>query len=74
MADYQRLGYSEQWINQRIRSIETMKIITDEWKRGGVEQGQYGLPTDFITQQWGGMKTREYKNFKRLYKENLETT
>lgn len=71
VADYRRLGYSEQWINQRIRSIETRKLLTDEWQRGGVEQRQYGLLTDFITQQWSGMKTREYKEHKGLHKENL---
>lgn len=71
VSDYRRLGYSEEWINQRLRGIEVRKLLTDEWKRGGVEQRQYGLLTDFITKQWSGMKTREYKDFKGLQKESL---
>lgn len=71
VADYQRLGYSDEWINQRIRGIEIRKLLTDEWKRGGVKEGQYALLTDVITEQWSGMKTREYKDFKSLHKENL---
>lgn len=69
--DYRRLGYSEEWINQRIRGIEVRKLLTDEWKRGGVEERQYGILTDVITKQWSGMKTREYKDFKGLHKESL---
>lgn len=71
VADYQRLGYSEQWINQRIHSIETRKMLTDEWKRGGVKDYQYASLTDIVTRQWSGMSTREYKDFKGLHKESL---
>lgn len=71
VADYRRLGYSEEWINQRLRGIEVRKMLTDEWKRGKVENKHYGILTDFITKQWSGMKTREYKDFKGLRKESL---
>lgn len=71
VADYRRLGYSEEWINQRLRGIEVRKMLTDEWKRGGLTDDKYGLLTDFITRQWSGMKTREYKNLKGLKKESL---
>lgn len=71
VSDYQRLGYSDEWINQRIRSIETRKMLTDEWKRGGVQNWQYATLTDIITHQWSGMTTREYKGFKGLKKESL---
>lgn len=71
VADYQRLGYSEQWINQRIRSIETRKMLTDEWKRVGVKDRQYASLTDIITKQWSGLNTREYKIHKGLKKESL---
>ena len=72
IADYRRLGYSDNWINQRVKSIETRKELTDEWKRGGVHEGaEYALLTDIITQAWSGKTTREYKNFKGLRKENL---
>ncbi|MDE5568628.1 MAG: Bro-N domain-containing protein [Muribaculaceae bacterium] len=71
VEDYRRLGYSEQWINQRIRGIDIRKMLTDEWKRGGVDKKQYGYLTDIITSQWSGMKTREYKDFKGLHKESL---
>lgn len=69
--DYRRLGYSEEWINQRLRGIETRKMLTDEWKRGGVKDWQYASLTDIITQQWSGMTTKEYKGFKGLRKEGL---
>ncbi len=70
--DYRRLGYSENWINQRIRSIEVRKALTDEWKRGGVEEGvQFATLTDIITRQWSGKSTKEYKQHKGLKKENL---
>ncbi|NPD81112.1 Bro-N domain-containing protein [Prevotella sp. PINT] len=70
--DYRRLGYSENWINQRIRSIEVRKSLTDEWKRGGVEEGvQFASLTDIITKQWSGKTTKEYKLHKGLRKENL---
>lgn len=71
VADYQRLGYSEQWINQRIRTIEVRKLLTDEWKRRGVKEQQYAALTDIITRQWSGMSTREYKAHKGLTKQNL---
>ncbi|MDE6522429.1 MAG: Bro-N domain-containing protein [Muribaculaceae bacterium] len=71
VTDYRRLGYSEQWINQRLRGIEIRKMLTDEWKRGGVKDQQYAFLTDIITKQWSGMKTREYKDFKGLHKESL---
>ncbi len=71
VSDYRRLGYSEEWINQRIRGIEIRKLLTDEWKRGGVPDDKYGLLTDIITRQWSGMKTREYKDLKGLHKESL---
>lgn len=71
VADYRRLGYSDEWINQRLRGIETRKQLTDEWKRGGVKDWQYATLTDIITQQWSGMTTKEYKGFKGLRKEGL---
>lgn len=71
VADYRRLGYSDEWINQRLRGIETRKMLTDEWKRGGVKDWQYASLTDIITQQWSGMTTRQYKSFKNLHKEGL---
>ena len=71
VSDYRRLGYADEWINQRLRGIETRKQLTDEWKRGGVKDWQYASLTDIITQQWSGMTTREYKGFKGLHKEGL---
>ena len=72
IADYQRLGYSESWINQRIKSIEVRKHLTDEWKRAGVEEGQqFATLTDIIYRQWSGFSAKEYKKFKGLKKENL---
>ena len=72
VADYRRLGYSEAWINQRIKSIEVRKELTDEWKRTGVKEGvEYATLTDIITQQWSGCTTKEYKQYKGLKKENL---
>ena len=72
VADYRRLGYSEAWINQRIKSIEVRKELTDEWKRTGVKKGvEYATLTDIITQQWSGFTTKEYKQYKGLKKENL---
>ena len=71
-ADYRRLGYSDKWINQRLRSIEVRKELTDEWDRAGVQQGQeYASLTDIITRSWSGKSTRQYKQFKGLHKENL---
>ena len=72
MTDYRRLGYSEAWINQRLKSIEVRKELTDEWKRTGVEEGvQYATLTDIITHEWSGLRTKDYKVLKGLKKENL---
>ncbi len=72
MQDYLRLGYSENWINQRLKSIEIRKELTDEWKRVGVKEGQqFAVLTDIITKAWSGKTTKEYKKFKGLKKENL---
>ncbi len=72
IADYRRLGYSEAWINQRMKSIEVRKELTDEWHRTGVQEGQqYATLTDIITQAWSGLTTKQYKNHKGLKKENL---
>lgn len=71
-ADYRRLGYGDKWINQRLRSIEVRKELTDEWDRAGVTEGQqYASLTDIITRGWSGKTTRQYKQFKGLHKENL---
>jgi len=70
--NYRRLGYSENWINQRIKSIEVRKALTDEWDKSGVnESEEYALLTDLMSKTWSGMNTREYKNHKGLKKENL---
>ena len=72
MLDYKRLGYSDNWINQRLKSIEVRKELTDEWKRSGVKEGQqFATLTDIITKTWSGKTTKEYKRFKGLKKENL---
>ena len=72
IKDYRRLGYSEEWINQRIKTIEIRKGLTDEWKRGGMdEKMDYAILTDIISKTWSGMTTREYKELKGLRKENL---
>lgn len=72
MLDYKRLGYSDSWINQRLKSIEVRKELTDEWKRRGVEEGmQFATLTDIITKTWSGKTTKEYKRFKGLKKESL---
>ena len=71
MTDYRRLGYSESWINQRLKSIEVRKELTDEWKRCGVEAQQYASLTDIVTMAWSGKTTRSYKAFKGLTKQNL---
>ena len=71
MTDYKRLGYSEQWINQRLKSIEVRKELTDEWQRRGIEGQQYATLTDIITQEWSGLTTKGYKKFKGLKKESL---
>ncbi len=72
VVDYKRLGYSDAWINQRIKSIEVRKELTDEWKRTGVHEGmEYASLTDIITREWSGFSTKEYKHHKGLKKENL---
>lgn len=69
---YRRQGKSESWINQRLKSIEIRKDLTDEWNRSGVRQGrEYASLTDIISQGWSGMTTRQYKNLKGLHNENL---
>ena len=72
MRDYLNLGYSEKWINQRLKSIEVRKELTDEWKARGVEEGkEFALLTDIISKAWSGHTTQEYKKLKNLKKENL---
>lgn len=72
MTDYKRLGYSDNWINQRLKSIEIRKDLTDQWKLHNVEEGvQYASLTDIIYQAWAGRTTKEYKRYKGLKKENL---
>ena len=72
IVDYKRLGYSDKWINSRIKGIEVRKELTDEWERAGVTQGQqYASLTDIITKEWSGMTTRQYKQHKGLKKESL---
>ena len=72
MQDYKRLGYSDKWINQRLKSIEVRKELTDEWKRHGLQEGmQFATLTDVIYKSWSDMTAREYKKFKGLKKENL---
>ena len=72
MDNYLKLGYSESWINQRLKSIEVRKELTDEWENRGVEKGQeFATLTDIITQAWSGKTVGKYKSFKGLKKENL---
>ena len=72
MADYKRLGYSDNWINQRLKSIEIRKDLTDQWRLHNVEEGvQYATLTDIIYQTWAGKTAKEYKQYKGLKKENL---
>lgn len=72
MEDYRRLGYSDNWINQRLKSIEIRKELTDEWKRRGLQEGvQFATLTDIIYQSWADKTAKEYKQFKGLKKENL---
>ncbi|MEI6173977.1 MAG: BRO family protein [Bacteroidota bacterium] len=72
METYFRKGYSKEWINQRIKSIEVRKELTDEWENRGVEKGQeFAILTDDITRAWSGFSTKQYKQFKKLKKENL---
>lgn len=72
LEQYLKLGYSENWINQRLKSIEIRKELTDEWKNRGMKEGlQFATLTDIITKAWSGNSTKEYKNLKGLKKENL---
>lgn len=71
MTDYKRLGYSDNWINQRLKSMEVRKELTDEWQRRGIEGQQYATLTDIITMEWAGRTTKAYKQYKGLKKENL---
>ncbi len=72
LEDYRRLGYSDDWINQRLKSIEIRKDLTDQWKAHNVEEGvQYATLTDIIYQAWAGKTAKEYKQYKGLKKENL---
>ena len=72
LETYARLGYPDDWINQRLQTIRARKELTDQWKTHGVEQGhEYAILTDEITRAWSGMSTRQYKNLKGLKKENL---
>jgi BRO family, N-terminal domain len=72
LEQYVRLGYSESWINQRLKSIEIRKELTDEWKKRGLKAGQqFATLTDIITKAWAGKTTKEYKVLKGLKKENL---
>lgn len=72
MQEYRNLGYSENWINQRLKSIEIRKDLTDEWKKHGLKEGvQFATLTDIIYKTWAGKTAKEYKEFKGLKKENL---
>ena len=72
MLDYKRLGYSDSWINQRLKSIEIRKELTDEWKKHGLQEGaDFALLTDVIYKTWAGKTAKEYKQHKGLRKENL---
>ena len=72
IQNYRNLGYSENWINQRIKSIEVRKALTDEWDKSGIKQGtEYAILTDLMYKTWANMSAKEYKEFKGLKKENL---
>ena len=72
VEDYRRQGYSDKWINERMRSIEMRKELTDEWQRSGItEKRDFAILTNVLTQAWSGMTTGEYKHYKGLTKENL---
>jgi hypothetical protein len=72
MENYLKLGYSKKWINQRLKSIEVRKDLTDEWENSGVKQGQeFANLTDIITKAWSGKTVKQYKQHKNLKKENL---
>ncbi|HUV49901.1 MAG TPA: Bro-N domain-containing protein [Anaerolineae bacterium] len=73
MQTYLKKGYSKEWINQRLKSIEVRKELTDEWQQRGIEEGlEYAILTDEITKAWAGKSVKEYKKFKRLKKQNLK--
>lgn len=72
LETYARKGYSLDWINQRLKTIEVRKLMTDEWDKGGIKKGlEYAILTDEIYKGWAGMNSREYKKLKGLHKENL---
>ena len=72
VEDYRRQGYSDEWINERMKSIMTRKALTDEWQRSGItEQRDFAILTNILTKEWSGMTTGEYKKFKGLTKQNL---
>ena len=72
MRDYRRLGYSEEWINTRLQSIQFRKELTDQWKKAGINEGlEYAILTNLMTKEWSGKTVAQYKNFKGLKKENL---
>ena len=72
LETYLKIGYSREWINQRLQAIQVRKELTDEWDARGVQKGvEYAILTDEITKAWSGMNTRQYKNLKGLKKENL---
>lgn len=72
MLDYKRLGYSDNWINQRLKSIEIRKELTDEWKKHGLQEGaEFAFLTDVIYQTWAGKTAKQYKQYKGLKKESL---
>jgi len=72
MLDYKRLGYSDNWINQRLKSIEIRKELTDEWRKRGLQEGvEFAFLTDVIYKTWAGKTAKEYKQYKGLKKENL---
>jgi hypothetical protein len=72
VADYKKLGYSDKWIANRVKSIDARNELTNEWKRSGMNEGRdFAILTDLITKTWSGKTTKEYKQFKGLTKENL---
>ena len=72
IQNYRKLGYKEDWINQRIKAIEVRKALTDEWDKAGVKQGkEYAILTDLMYKTWAGLSAKEYKEYKGLKKENL---
>ena len=72
MATYLKKGYSKEWINQRLKSIEVRKELTDEWSERGMKEGlEFAILTDEITKAWAGKSIKEYKKLKGLKKENL---